>query len=127
MIVTDPQKMNPTFALAYNSRNLQSLLALYEPNAILRTDGDGGNLAGMSEIAEALSGLLAIPGTMTSRNHFCIEHDGLALLRADWVIVSDEGAAVASGSSAELIRRQADGNWRYVIDHAVGASLPRLE
>jgi hypothetical protein len=31
------------------------------------------------------------------------------------------GMIVVSGSSAELIRRQADRSWLYVIDHAAGA------
>lgn len=60
---------------------------------------------------------------MVSLNNFCMETDGIALLRADWSLIGNDGEVVASGSSAEVVRRQPDGCWRYLIDHAVGASV----
>ncbi len=123
--VTAPDRMNAAFADAFNSRSIANLLQLYEPDAVLRTDANGADLSGLAAIGAALAQLLQVPGQMTSRNHFCIVHGDLALLRADWALATDDGAIVASGSSAELVRRQADGRWLYAIDHAVGASLPR--
>ncbi|WP_220808594.1 nuclear transport factor 2 family protein [Delftia sp. UME58] len=119
--ITSPEHMNSAFADAFNSRSLAHLLALYEPGAVLRTSGDGTNHTGLDAITSALSQLLQAPGRMASRNHFCIIHGDLALLRADWELTTDDGAVVASGSSAELVRKQGDGRWLYVIDHAVGA------
>ena len=125
MNVVDPSKMNEAFAAAFNSRNLENLLSLYEPSGILVPDDRGECYGGIDEIAGPLRGLLLVPGTMISRNNFCIVHGELALLRADWTLVGDDGATVAEGSSAEIIRRQGDGRWLYVIDHAVGASILR--
>ena len=125
MTVTDPRRMNEAFARAFNSRSLEGLLVLYEPGAVLRVDTSERDATGADAIADALRRLLQAPGRMTSTNSFCIAQGDLALLRADWEIV-DDGGTVASGSSAELVRRQPDGAWRYVIDHAVGASLPRV-
>lgn len=125
MTVADPRRMNQAFASAFNSRSLDRLLALYEPGAVLRVDGSGRDLTGTGEIADALQALLQVPGQMISTNRFCILRDDLALLRADWEIVDGDGTAIASGSSAELVRRQPDGTWLYVIDHAAGAGLPR--
>ena len=122
--VTAPERMNAAFAQAFNSREIDNLLGLYEPDAVLRTDGSGNDLKGLAAISQALAQLLQAPGTMASRNHFCIVHGDLALLRADWELVADDGTRVVAGSSAELIRRQVDGRWLYVIDHAMGASLP---
>ena len=122
--VTSPEHMNAAFADAFNSRSIANLLQLYDPDAVLRTDGDRTDLTGLAAIENALAQLLQVPGRMISRNHFCIVHGDLALLRADWALTADDGATVASGSSAELVRKQADGRWLYVIDHAVGASLP---
>jgi ketosteroid isomerase-like protein len=123
---TTARAMNETFARAFNSRNLDNLSALYEPGAALRTDGTERTPTGTAEIGAELRLLLLAPGTMVSRNNFCFEHGDLALLRADWALVGEDGTAVASGSSAEVVRRQADGSWLYVIDHATGASLPRV-
>jgi ketosteroid isomerase-like protein len=118
--------MNAMFARAFNSRNMENLLALYEPDAVLRVDGGQKSLTGIAAIASELQHLLQAPGTMTSRNNFCIIHGDLALLRADWELVADDGSVVSSGNSAEIVRRQTDGTWRYVIDHAVGAGLRRV-
>ena len=123
--VTMPDAMNETFARAFNSRSIDNLLALYEPEAILKTDASDCVAAGRAEIRDALTQLLAAPGTMRSVNAFCLVHGDIALLRADWNL-SDGGGLIASGSSAEIVRRQPDGRWLYLIDHAVGASTEAM-
>lgn len=125
MRVTNPHMMNETFAQAFNSRKLDNVLALYEPGALLRV-GPGDTTLSGSGLANELGTLLQAPGMMVLKTNFCIARDELALLRADWTIVADDGSVLASGSSAEVVRRQPDGSWRYVIDHALGASLPRV-
>ncbi|MDH7796182.1 MULTISPECIES: nuclear transport factor 2 family protein [unclassified Beijerinckia] len=127
MPVTQPDQMNTTFARAFNSRKIGNLLVLYEPDATLRVDDIASDITGLEAISHALRQLLGLPGTMTSRNRFCVVHGDLALLRADWDLTDGDGTVLASGSSAELIRRQPDGTWLYVVDHAVGASLSRAE
>lgn len=118
--------MNEAFARAFNSRKLENLLALYEPDAQLLVDGSGEARIGLEAIGRELAQLLQAPGTMVSRNNFCVVHGDIALLRADFTLRDGE-ALIASGSTAELVRRQADGSWLYVIDHAAGASLPPIE
>ena len=126
MTVTDPRQMNEAFARTFNDRNIGRLLTFYESDAVLRVDGSDKDLIGTDAIAGELQQLLQMPGTMTSKNNFCVVQGDLALLRADWEIVDDTGTIVVSGSSAELARRQSDGRWLYVIDHAAGAGLPRV-
>lgn len=121
--VWHPAEMNETFARAFNSRDAAHLLALYEENAALRTDESSTTHRGHAQIAAALSGLLAVPGRMVSRNRFCIECGDIALLRADWALHADDGRVVARGATAEVVRRQADGAWLYVIDHAAALGL----
>lgn len=122
--VMHPTAMNAAFAQAVNSGRLEHLLALYEDEAVLCADGTSLPAAGKSAIARIVTPLLALQGTMTSRNVFCLTSGDIALLRADWHIEDASGSRIAAGSSAEVCRRQADGTWRYLIDHAVGASLP---
>ncbi|CAL8977931.1 hypothetical protein RHODGE_RHODGE_00980 [Rhodoplanes serenus] len=124
--VTEPQRMNEAFARAFNTRKIDNLLGLYEPAAVLLTDGSGERCIGLSAIAPELAKLLKAPGVMTSHNNFCVVHDDLALLRADWKLTTEDGGVIAAGSSAEVARKQPDGRWLYVIDHAAGACLPRV-
>lgn len=127
MIVTNPADMNHSFARAFNSGDIDAVLSLYEPDAVLRVDHTGTDITGVACIAEAIASLRELGGTMTSTNNFCVRHGDLAVLRADWVLNDADGAVVLQGSSAEVLRRQADGTWKMIVDHAVGASLPRVD
>ncbi len=125
--VHHPADMNETFARAFNSRELNHLLDLYEESAVLCTDSGTEPHRGRAQIAEALTSLLALPGRMQSRNHFCIQHGELALLRADYALLApDERTVLLQGATAEVVRQQADGSWRYVIDHANALSAPSV-
>lgn len=119
--VYQPAEMNGAFAALRNAGNLAELLSLYEDDAQLLVDASGVSLSGKAAIAAELQKLIALPGTMVSNNTFCVEHGDLALLRADFTLTHGKNSVVYSGFTAEIIRRQADGSWRYVIDHA-GAS-----
>lgn len=125
--VLDPKSMNMTFAAGFNRRSLADLLSLYEADAQFKGQVEGPVHQGLTAIQDQLQDLLRIPGTMQAVNNFCIQQGDLAILRADWRITADDGNVIASGSSAELVRRQPDGHWLYVMDHAVGATMPRVD
>jgi ketosteroid isomerase-like protein len=115
--------MNAAFADAVNSGEIERLLALYEPDALLAPE-PGRRARGHDEIREALLGLLALGGRMTSANAYCMQVDDLALLQGDWRFsaTGPDGSPVElAGRSAEVVRRQGDGSWRYVIDHPFGS------
>ena len=54
---------------------------------------------------------------MTSENRYAIVNGDLALVGADWEIVFADGRERVVGRIAEVLRRQPDGIWRYVLDH----------
>lgn len=123
--VTSPDKMNETFARAFNSRVIENLLCLYEEGAILV--GESNAFAqGITDIGVQLCELLKIPGSIVSTNNFCLVQGDIALLRADWSMFDPAGVEIFGASSAEIVRRQPDGRWLYVIDHALGASVPSV-
>jgi len=125
VIVTRPQEMNATFVELVNNRDVAGLLSLYEPGAVLRT-GNESTYTGTDEIEQALANLLKVPGRFVGRNNFWLESGDLALLRADYYIEGEDGTRPLTGGTCEFIRRGADGGWRYVIDHAAGASVPSV-
>ena len=124
--VMHPRELNATFASLYNARDLKSMLSLYESGAAHQNAQTQETDVGLPAIEASLRALLELSGRMISRNNFCIVSDDLALLRADWSISDARGAPITEGSSAEIARRQPDGSWRSVIDHAIGASVPRV-
>jgi ketosteroid isomerase-like protein len=113
------------FAKCYNARDLDGLLALYEEGAVLRPGSGEQTIAGKDAIRAYFTRGMERPLRLVQANNFCFEQDGIALARADYR-VEEDGKVVRSGSSCEVLRRQPDGSWLYFIDHATGASLPRV-
>jgi ketosteroid isomerase-like protein len=126
-IVTSPELMNPLFARAYNSGQIEHLLALYEPDACLVSES-GEAVYGLEAIGASLSLLLQLRGTMISENQYTYRVGNIALLQARFHIVGTgfEGERIElRGVTAEVVRQQADGRWLYVIDHPLGGgSIP---
>jgi len=117
-----PAAINAAFAAGYNSRDVQALAALYEQDAVV-TNPDGSIAVGIDAIRVHLGHLVELGGFMTSQNRYAIPNRDLALVGADWAIDLQDGNAPIRGSTAEVLRRQPDGSWRYVIDHPnVGAT-----
>ena len=123
MAVMRPEEMNGAFAAAVNSGDVERVLALYEPEALL-VPRPGARASGIEEISAALEELLALGGTMASRNVLCMQVGELALLQGEWHLsgtAPDGSPLKLSSRTAEVVRRQPDGSWLYVIDHAFGA------
>lgn len=113
---SSPRGINAAFAAGYNARDVDALLALYEPDAVV-TNPDGSTSTGSAAIRAHLEHLVQIGGAMTSLNRYAIPNGDLALVGAVWEIVFTDGREPMAGRSAEVVRRQADGSWLYVLDH----------
>jgi uncharacterized protein (TIGR02246 family) len=123
MKVYQPEDMNPAFAEAFNAGNIEELMALYEPTAVL-VPLPGQVVEGTQAIRAALQELLALKGHMRSENQYALVHGDIALLRAK-VHLTGTGADGArleiNNHTAEVVRRQPDGSWLYILDHPYGA------
>lgn len=118
-----PEDMHKLFAAAFNSGNLESLMALYEPDARLIPQ-PGQVSTGHDAIRHALLQFLALKGTMQIATRYVIHGDGIALLSGQWHLkgTGPDGKAIEmNGKSVEVARRQATGEWLLVIDHPFGA------
>lgn len=121
--VMHPQDMNAAFADAYNSRDLKRVLALYEPESIL-VNPRGDFEQGTAAFRATLHDFLKQEGTLVSKNMYCIPFEDLALLRARYILETVDAngnPATVEGHTSEVVRRQADGSWKYIIDHPFGA------
>ncbi len=124
MPIHHPEDFHQAFAEAFNAGDLDALAALYEPEAVF-VPQVGPTVTGIEAIRAALSGFLALKGTMTLNPLSVVTAGDIALIRGAWTLTgtAPDGSIVnLSGRSAEVARRQADGTWSYVIDHPHGAS-----
>jgi ketosteroid isomerase-like protein len=120
--VANPDEMNAAFAAAVTAGDLDRLLSLYEPNALLAPQ-PGARARGSREIRAALQELLALGGRMESLNVYCMQVEELALLQGEWRFTAtapDGSPLELTSRTAEVVRRQPNGSWLYVIDHAYG-------
>ena len=116
-----PEQCDELFGVYVNSRNLDQLVALYEPNASLGNE-DGTTIQGTVAIRESLKqSLAALPEAKITLKVVRVipAGDGLAVLYNDWSLVgkATDGSSVTLDHHAiEVVRRQPDGNWLFVVD-----------
>jgi uncharacterized protein (TIGR02246 family) len=119
MTVSKPADIHSAVEQAFNAGDLDRLIGLYEKDARMVTP-DGSVVEGVDAIGEQWQGFLAMKGQMTLKTRFAVEVDDIALIRTDWSFAFAD--AQLASSSAEVVRRQSDGTWLYVIDHPFGSS-----
>src|SRR6476469_3090034 len=111
----DPAHIHTLFMGAFNAGDIESLVALYEPNAVLVVNGQP--VAGQSSIRNAYEGFLALRPRMSLKTHAVVVFDdNLAVLHGDWVLepgAADDTGKTTRGLSTEVVRQQADGSWRF--------------
>ena len=115
----DPAHIHVLFLEAFNAGDIDSLVALYEPDAVLVVNGQP--VAGQELIRNAYESFLARRPRMALKTRSAVMFDdSLAVLHGDWILEpssTDETGKTTRGLSTEVVRRQADGSWRFVIDN----------
>jgi uncharacterized protein (TIGR02246 family) len=119
-----PEDMHQLFVEAFNRKDEEALLALYETNATL-VPQPGQPVMGVEAIRAALQGFLALNGKMSIETVYCIKAGDLALARGHWRLTGGAGPngepVELQGNTVEVMRRQPDGGWRYAVDDPYGA------
>ena len=117
-----PEQVLGSIVEGINTGNLDALMSLYEPGAAFAVQP--GNLThGLAGVREALAGFIAMEGTLELDVTRVLEARELALVTAAWSFTGagPEGEPVRqSARSADVLRRQPDGSWRFVIDNPWG-------
>ena len=113
--VLKPEDMSPTLATAFNARDLQGMAALYSDDAVL-IDATGAERRSIDAIKAALKDMLETGGVMASTPRLSVIMGDIAVSGADWRLDTGDGHQVLKGQSLEVLRRQPDGSWRYLID-----------
>jgi uncharacterized protein (TIGR02246 family) len=119
-----PVDAHRRFQEAFNAGDLEGLMALYEPDAVLVPQPGAEPVRGAQAIRAALAGFLALKGRLELGTRHVLRHGDIALLRSAWRLkgTGPDGKPVEMAhGSAEVVRRQADGSWRYIIDHPFGS------
>jgi uncharacterized protein (TIGR02246 family) len=122
MKALEPAQIHECFEKALVAADLDALLAIYEPDAVVVPEA-GQVLKGTDAIREHLAGLIAMKPQLKSETTVTVQSGDIAMLRARWTMkfVTAEGEAVVEGESTEIVRRQSDGGWKCLIDNPYSA------
>jgi ketosteroid isomerase-like protein len=105
-----PEDLAKFFVLRANAGSVKGLVALYEPDAILAC-GDGKTVIGTEAIRRFYTELLA------TKPQFAPGEQAIPLQNGDVALTS---SCLENGSvTAEIARRQSDGNWLWAVDQPV--------
>ncbi len=109
---------------ALNAADVEGALALYEPGATFVPE-PGKAVTGPEAIRAVLNGFLALKPRLTVRVHQAVESGDLALVCSRWTLTGSgpDGSPVEmAGQGADIVRRQANGTWRFVVDNPFAAA-----
>ena len=117
-----PEEVLESIVDGINTRNLDALMLLYEPHAAFAAQP--GILAhGLSGVRESLGAFTAMKGTLDLKVTRVLEAGDLALVIGVWSFAGtgpDGEPVKLAGHNADVLRRQTDRSWRFVIDNPWG-------
>lgn len=115
---TKAEEVHALLAAAYNTGDLATVLQIYDANGIIVAE-PGTPVAGKEKFEAAVKGILAIKGKMEIKTVYCLQTGDIAVGRSEWSIKDGDETKV-NAKGVEVMKRQQDGTWKVVIDHAFG-------
>jgi uncharacterized protein (TIGR02246 family) len=112
-----PADIGRRFEDAFNAGDIEALMALYEEDCFLVPE-PGSSVQGLDAIRGALEGFLALKATFKFEPATIVENGDVALIHARWNAngTGPDGPVALTGYTSEVVRRQSDGSWKYMID-----------
>lgn len=111
------EDMARVWAEAYNLADPDALASLYEPDCLFAART--GHIRGRAAIRDHFAKVLRSKTKIEHRTRKLVDHGEIALWYGEWrlhAVAADGAPQTRSGSSVEVLRRQPDGSWLYIID-----------
>jgi uncharacterized protein (TIGR02246 family) len=124
MSARTPEEVAQMWAENFVAGDVDGLVALYEPDAALVAQ-PGEVVMGIEAIREVLSGLVAMRLTYNLVSLKVLQTGDIALSFADWTLAGtgpDGEPIEMAAQTSDVLRRQPDGGWRFIIDNPWGSA-----
>ena len=119
-----PEDCDLLVAEYINTGNVEAAVALYEPTATFVT-GPGKTVTGHDAIRALMTEMMAGKPHVEMKVPICVVSGELALLVSDYTVTTtgpDGKPSSMSARGTEVVRRQADGTWLFIIDNPTGTA-----
>lgn len=117
-----PEEVLNSVVVGINTGDLDSLMKLYEPNACFASEP--GQLAKSPDsVRQCLRSFIDLKGNLDLKVKRVLQASDLALVTTEWSYSGtgpDGNPINMAAKSADVLRRQEDGTWRFVIDNPWG-------
>ena len=118
LMIESPEQLHRAFQDAFNRHDLESIVALYETDAVLASSD--GPLQGADAIRDRYRIALARHPSIEVETLSVNRAGPLAMLHGKWTLreTGPDGREVRrEGRNTETARQQSDGRWLFVIDN----------
>jgi ketosteroid isomerase-like protein len=116
---TRPQDAHASLAAAFNTGDVNIVMNMYDVTGIIVPE-PGKPVSGKAEFKQAIEAILSIKGKMEIKTIYCLQTGDIAVGRSEWNIKDGDDIKV-SAKGIEVMKQQADGAWKIIVDHAFGA------
>lgn len=120
MDLSRPELVSKVLELLLREHDLDGLVALYEDGAVFADYA--GAAKGSAAIRSVHQKFIESGLKLTLKDSVVFTADDIALVHWAWTVTHGDGTQ-SEGVSAEVLRRQADGTWRFLIDNSDGSAL----
>ena len=115
-----PEDLHPALAVAFNAGDLDSVLALYDPEAVFVIK-PGQVTDGPAQLRAALRRLIELGGHLTIHPHSFVRSGNVVLVLGSFTLSGHrrDGTAFKRESRfADVLRQQPDSRWLLAVDNA---------
>jgi len=121
-----PEDVSRLVGEAITSGDIDAALSLYEPDATfaMPTGFGEGSVTGLDGLREAFGGFMAMSPELKVNPEKSLRSGDTALVIGNWTLKGRDanGSDIdTSGRYADVVRRQSDGTWLFVIDNPNGS------
>jgi ketosteroid isomerase-like protein len=122
---TKAEDVIPSLVKRFNSGDVSNQMALYAPEAVFVTN-DGRVVTDHAEIAAIIGRDINLGLKLATNVRHVFVGGDTAQIILDWSIDGNgpDGKEVhLGGTASDIVRRGADGYWRYIIDNNQGTAV----
>lgn len=113
------EDVHATLAAAYNTGDVSTIMKMYDVTGIIVPEPEKP-VSGKEKFEAAIKAILSIKGIMEIKTVYCLQTGNIAVGRSEWNITQGNEVKI-SAKGIEVMKQQADGTWKIIVDHAFGA------